>query len=131
MQLEFVQLPPEIIDIIYNFIDVKSKIKLSVTNSYIYDCRPVDALNYHKWKSVHRKNILLSLDCIKSTSHYVVESGDEHLYQVSRRISDRSIVTYKYTCASGTLRSKKFIPYKGWHVRISSNYLDNTKYISR
>lgn len=41
-------MPPEIINEIYDFLDIKSKVKLSMINSYIYNCRPVDEINHRR-----------------------------------------------------------------------------------
>jgi hypothetical protein len=55
--MQLTDLPPEIICVIYEFLIIKDKVKLSLVNSYIYDCRPIDKINHRKRMNMIGKRI--------------------------------------------------------------------------
>lgn len=100
--MQLANLPPETINIIYEFLDIKSKIRFSLSNWYIYDCRPIYEIN-------HRKKMNPVINDINSIQHYIINyktskhalSGDTH------RLIGYKISVYRYCKWNGHLHSFK------------------------
>jgi hypothetical protein len=82
-------LPPEIIVMIYDSLDIKSKAKLSMVNSYIYDCRPIDEIN-------HRKHMTPVIKSINSMIYVIVEWGRSEYDRETHRFICKMESMYRY-----------------------------------
>jgi hypothetical protein len=95
--MQLIQMPPEIIVMIYDSLDIKSKIKLSRTNTYIYDCRPVDEIEYCKWKSAHSKNMKPVINSINSIKYIIVEWVTSEYDRATYRLIGNMESMYRYS----------------------------------
>lgn len=130
--MQLVQMPPEIINMIYNSADIKSKVNLSMVNVFIYDCRPITEINNCKWKIIHSKNMAPNLDRIKSIEYSIgkrfVDSLGVNAHQSIRQINYRNTVYTCYDDAVGvhSYNRNRFVPRarmmrKQYKVRVDIN----------
>lgn len=123
-EIQLIDLPPEVIDNIYKLLNIKDKIKFSLANSYIYDCRPADEINNYRWNFNHKKNMKTVFDHINSIRYGVINIYPAHPSRInfndSYRIFNNVGIQYRYTSQNNILRSVKSHYF---------NYLDAFYYI--
>jgi hypothetical protein len=92
-----VSMPPEIIDIIYKSTGVDA-VRFSMAHPYIYDCRPLDVIEYCKNISIHKKKFKPIIDCIKSMKYIIKEKEEFDWHEIgyeSVRVLDNCEITYR------------------------------------
>lgn len=99
-------LPPELIDNIYKLLDIKSKVRFSLSNWYIYDCRPINEI-------IYRKRIALVINDINSIEYNIYNKPPLNATYLcdSHRILNNMISVYRFTRYDNTLRSVKMQNY--------------------
>ena len=134
------EMPPEIITMIYNATDIKTKVNLSMVNSYIYDCRSANEIDYHRRKFIHSKLMISSIERIKSIEYNIIDqtnTSGETKYLSSRFLNNRETVYSCYDCGSISVHSygrNKFIPsarmmIKKYKVQVDIHFMETHQWI--
>ena len=132
---QLISMPPEIIDIIYKLTRNADMAKLSMTHTYIYDCRPVDAINYCKNITIHRKKFAPILNIIKTMEYRIDDKKafdwGELGYESTRILNNCKIVYRHYDIGNFTVTNygrDKFVMDKG--RRIEKYHSEITVYMN-